>query len=60
MDVHRVEEILESPDKITVTYQGVPVWINAVDNLTQIANVHSEDYPAEEKKVPVSELTEVR
>jgi small acid-soluble spore protein H (minor) len=58
MDVNRVEEILNSPEKITVTYQGDPVWIQSVNDITQIANVSTMDNQKDEKSVPVSELQE--
>ncbi|WP_028778315.1 H-type small acid-soluble spore protein [Shimazuella kribbensis] len=58
MDVNRVEEILNSPEKITVTYQGDPVWIQSVNDVTQIASVYALDNQKNEKNVPVSELQE--
>jgi small acid-soluble spore protein H (minor) len=58
MDVNRVEEILNSPEKITVTYQGDPVWIQSVNDITQIANVSTMDNQKDKKSVPVSELQE--
>lgn len=58
MDVNRAEEILDSPQKITVTYKGEPVWIQSVNDVTKIANVHSVDNQEDEKQIPVSELQE--
>lgn len=58
MDVNRAEEILRSPDNITVTFQGDPVWIQSVNDVTQIANVYTIGNKKEEKMVPVSELQE--
>jgi small acid-soluble spore protein H (minor) len=58
MDVNRVEEILDSPENITVTYKGEPVWIQSVNDVTQLADVHPLDNQQDEKSVPVSELQE--
>ncbi|MCH5584975.1 H-type small acid-soluble spore protein [Shimazuella sp. AN120528] len=58
MDVKRAEEILHSPDNITVTFQGNPVWIQSVNDVTQIANVYTVGNKEDEKMVPVSELQE--
>ncbi|MXQ53224.1 H-type small acid-soluble spore protein [Shimazuella alba] len=60
MDVKRVEEILESPDKITVTYKGESVWIQSVNEVAQIADVHRVGNSDDEMTVPVNELQEVR
>jgi small acid-soluble spore protein H (minor) len=58
MDVNRAEEILNSPQKITVTYKGEPVWIQSVNNVTQTADVHAVATQQEEKQIPVNELQE--
>lgn len=58
MDVNRVEEILDSPQNITVTYKGELVWIKSVNDVTQIADVHSVGNQQAVKSVPVSELQE--
>jgi small acid-soluble spore protein H (minor) len=39
MDLHEAHEVMISPDKITVTYKGEPVWIEEVENNTDTAQV---------------------
>ncbi|WP_241154369.1 H-type small acid-soluble spore protein [Staphylospora marina] len=58
MTVERCQEILASPDKITVTYMGEPVWIDKVDATTRTALVNPESRPDEHKTVPVHDLVE--
>ncbi|CCQ97801.1 Small acid-soluble spore protein, H-type [[Clostridium] ultunense Esp] len=42
MDVSRANEILRSPEKIDVFYQGEPVWIDEVDERSKTAKIHKE------------------
>lgn len=58
MNVTRAREIVQSTDKITVTYQGSPVWIDGVDENSATARVHVEDNPTDKKTVAVDELQE--
>lgn len=58
MDVNRVEEILNSPKNITVTYNDEPIWIKSVNNVTQIADIHAVGNQEDERQIPVSELQE--
>jgi small acid-soluble spore protein H (minor) len=58
MDLNRANQIVESPERIKVTYQGVPVWIQTIDVGTQTAVVYNEADPDIEKTVPVSDLKE--
>ncbi|MBA4494820.1 H-type small acid-soluble spore protein [Paenactinomyces guangxiensis] len=58
MDIQRANQIVESPEKIKVTYQGVPVWIQTIDDGNQTARVYPEANPEDEKTVPVRDLQE--
>lgn len=58
MNIQRAQEIIDSPDHITVTYQGVPVWLERVDIQTKSIQVHLEENPADKKMVSVQELRE--
>ncbi len=37
MDIKRVKEIIDSPEVIYVTYQNLPVWIDAVNSVGRVA-----------------------
>ncbi|KFZ41123.1 MULTISPECIES: H-type small acid-soluble spore protein [Thermoactinomyces] len=58
MEIERAKQILQSPEKITVLYQGEPVWIDMVDESAEKAQVHSETNPDDVKKIPVWDLEE--
>lgn len=59
MNIERATQIIESPDKITVTYQGVPVWIQTIDDHTQMAKVHTENNPDHIQTIPIHDLKEI-
>lgn len=59
MDVSRAKEILQSDDRIRVEFEGVPVWIDSVDEQSKTARVHTKDNPNDKKTVAVDELNEV-
>lgn len=56
MDLERAKEILQSPERIEVTYRGEPVWIEMVDETAEKVRVHSESAPHEVKFIPVYDL----
>lgn len=58
MNVTRAREIVQSTDKITVTYQGAPVWIDGVDEQNATAQVHEEASPSIKRTVAVDQLQE--
>jgi len=58
MNVTRAKEIIQATDKVTVTYQGAPVWIDGVDENSAMARVHEEDNPVQRKVVAVADLQE--
>ncbi|MCF6093743.1 H-type small acid-soluble spore protein [Microaerobacter geothermalis] len=59
MNVSRAKEILESNEKFNVKFEGVPVWIDSIDELSKTARVHTEDNPEDQKTVAIDELKEV-
>lgn len=58
MNVGRAKEILESMDVINVSYDGMPVIIQNVDETTKMARIYSRKNPDEERDVPVYHLIE--
>lgn len=58
MNIGRAKEILESMDVINVSYDGVPVIIQNVDEATKMARIYSRKNPDEERDVPVINLIE--
>jgi small acid-soluble spore protein H (minor) len=55
----RAKQIVDSPTEIQVHYQGVPVWIQNVNEGDETARVYTRDNPDDEKVVAVAELNEV-
>lgn len=58
MNPQRAKEITESADMIHVVYDGVPVYIQHVDEQTEIARIYPLDEPNKEQSVPLSSLKE--
>jgi small acid-soluble spore protein H (minor) len=58
MDLNRVKQILSSSAEIPVNYNGVPVWIETVDDSTNMATVTGRDTRDEPMPVPIDELVE--
>ncbi|MWC30533.1 H-type small acid-soluble spore protein [Paenibacillus sp. MMS18-CY102] len=58
MEAYRAKEIADSPDLITVSYFGVPVFIERVNIEAGTARIHPIDRPEEEQTVPVNVLEE--
>ncbi|OYD09810.1 H-type small acid-soluble spore protein [Paludifilum halophilum] len=58
MDILRAKQILESPNKVDVRYEGVPIWIQNVDEEGETARVYTSANPDDEKVVPVRQLEE--
>lgn len=58
LDHHRVEEILESPEKIEVLYEGKSVWINNLNADKQTAEVTINEN-SKKINVPVEKLVEL-
>lgn len=51
-------EIMSSPTIVNVTYDGVPIYIQAVDEVNETARIYPLDDPNEEQDVPLSTLIE--
>ena len=58
MKVARAKEILKSPETIEVTYQGKSVWIDGVEENSEMARIHTKNQPGEQNIVSVTELQE--
>ncbi|ACT00339.1 H-type small acid-soluble spore protein [Paenibacillus sp. JDR-2] len=58
MEAFRAKEIADSPDAITVSYFGVPVFIEHVNVGAGTARIHPTATPDEEQTVPVEVLEE--
>lgn len=58
MDVTRAQEILQSNQEFRVMRNGVPVWIEEVDEKSKTVRVHTEGNQADSKVVSVYELQE--
>ncbi|MBM4763271.1 H-type small acid-soluble spore protein [Bacillus sp. B15-48] len=58
MDLNRVKQILSSSADISVHYNGVSVWIEDVDDSSNMAIVTGRDTKDEPMPVPINELVE--
>lgn len=58
MDTKRAKQILDSVNKVDVTFQGEHVWIDHVDEENDVADVHMVHNEQEQRTVPVEELHE--
>ena len=58
VDIDRAKQILGSPQKINVKYEGAPIWIEEVYESTNTARVHTENKPDHSIHVRVDELQE--
>ncbi|WP_458413648.1 H-type small acid-soluble spore protein [Schinkia sp. CFF1] len=58
MNIHRVKQIISSPREITVTYNGVPVWLKNANESNQTVSVFTKDNPDDVMAVPAAELEE--
>jgi small acid-soluble spore protein H (minor) len=57
MDKERAEAIVASPTMINVTYHGIPVYIENVNQ--QSANIHTLDRPGSQQIVLLKDLVEI-
>ncbi|QRF23357.1 H-type small acid-soluble spore protein [Alicyclobacillus sp. TC] len=60
MHIQRAVEIASSPDMVHVTCQGVPIYIQHVDEKNEMCRVYPLDQPNNERDVHVSALEEHR
>lgn len=58
MDTKRAKQILDSVNKVNVTFEGERVWIDSVDEGNDVADIHMEHNEQERRTVPVEELHE--
>jgi small acid-soluble spore protein H (minor) len=58
MNVGRAKQIVDSSKEFTVLHNGVPVWIQHIDEGDGTARVYTRQNPDDEKVVPVGELEE--
>jgi small acid-soluble spore protein H (minor) len=58
MNTQRAKAIAASPDMKNVTYQGVPIYIEHVDEQTETARIYPLDKPEQKQTVPVQSLLE--
>jgi small acid-soluble spore protein H (minor) len=58
MNEQRAQEIASSPVMANVTYNGVPVYIQHVDENNGTARIYSLDEPESEHEVSLSNLKE--
>ncbi|HNR03249.1 MAG TPA: H-type small acid-soluble spore protein [Bacillota bacterium] len=58
MDQRRAKAITASPVMTHVTYNGIPIYIENVDEETGIADIHPLDQPSNKLEVPVTSLVE--
>ncbi|EIJ78076.1 acid-soluble spore protein H [Bacillus methanolicus PB1] len=58
MNVQRAQEIAASPIMANVTYNGVPIYIQHVDEKNETATIYPLDEPEKIQNVSLSSLTE--
>ena len=58
MNKLRASEIAASPVMANVTYEGVPVYIQHVDEQNETARIYPLDQPENELQVPLDSLKE--
>lgn len=58
MNTQRAKEIAASPVMANVTYNGVPIYIEQVDEESGTATIYPLDQPENKQKVSVSSLKE--
>ena len=58
MNKQRAQEIAASPVMANVTYDGVQIYIQNVDENNETARIYPLNQPNNEQEVPVSSLTE--
>jgi small acid-soluble spore protein H (minor) len=58
MNTQRAQKIAASPVMANVTYNGVPIYIQRVDEKNETARIYPLNEPGNEQEVPVSNLIE--
>ncbi|SET20422.1 small acid-soluble spore protein H (minor) [Salinibacillus kushneri] len=58
MNRQRAQEIVEAKELINVTHNATPVYIQHVDEQSDMARIYPLDSPNEEENVPLKSLEE--
>jgi small acid-soluble spore protein H (minor) len=58
MNAQRAKEIAASPVMANVTYEGVPIYIQNVDEKNETARIYPLNQPENEQEVPLTSLVE--
>lgn len=58
MNAQRAQMIVASPDMTKVTYNGVSIYIQNVDEKNETARIYPLDEPNNEQTVPLANLEE--
>lgn len=58
MNKQRAKEIFDSPVMTNVTYEGVSIYIQHVDEQNGTARIYPLDQPENEQEVPLNSLME--
>ncbi|WP_070000728.1 H-type small acid-soluble spore protein [Cellulosilyticum sp. I15G10I2] len=58
MDKNRAKEIASCPTMMNVTCNGVPIYIENINEKSNTANIHALDQPERKEEVSLSSLVE--
>ncbi|MGO4181824.1 H-type small acid-soluble spore protein [Paenibacillus sp. TAF43_2] len=58
MNIQRAQEIVDSPNMANVTYEGLKIYIQDIDEITEMARIFPLDDPEKELTVPLHNLSE--
>lgn len=58
MNVQRAQEIASSPVMVNVLCDGIPIYIQHVDEQSETVRIYALNKPEEEREVPLYSLTE--
>jgi len=58
MNKQRAQEIASSPEMANVTYNGVPIYIQHVDETNETARIYPLGQPDQEEEVSINSLSE--
>lgn len=58
MNKLRASEIASSPVMANVTYEGIPIYIQHVDEQSEMARIYPLGQPENEQQVPLNSLVE--
>lgn len=60
MNIQRAKEIASSPVLANVTYEGVRVYIQHVDEKNETARIYPLDQPEDEQEVTLNSIIEIQ